>query len=139
MTIRLGAPQTLAYLATPYTKYPGGIVSAFIASCELSANLIKTGLKIYSPIAHCHAIAVHSDLDPLDHAMWMAQDEAMLSAADVLIVAHLPSWESSKGIQMEIDYFERARKPIFDLDPETLVMTRRKAVSLSTRNGCGND
>lgn len=119
------APRMLSYLATPYTKFPDGIEAAFIEASKLAARLLRAGVKVYSPIAHCHPIATFGALDPLDHAMWMALDTVMLSAADVLIVAHMASWEESKGMAIEIEYFEKAGKPIFDLDPESLLMTKR--------------
>jgi hypothetical protein len=49
----------------------------------------------------------------------------MMRVCDVLIVVHMESWDTSKGIAMEVEHFERSGKPIFDMDPETLVMTRR--------------
>ena len=119
----------LAYLATPYSKYPGGIREAFEEACRITARLLLAGAKVYSPIAHTHPIATIGGLDPLDHSIWMPFDEAMMRVCDVLIVVHLESWETSKGIAMEVEYFEKAGKPIFDMDPETLVMTRRAATN----------
>lgn len=118
-------PQGLAYLATPYTKHPRGIWTAFFDAAEIAARLLSAGVKVYSPIAHTHPLAIFGGLDPLDHSIWMPFDEAMMTAASVLIVAHMEGWDSSKGIALEIKHFEARGKPIFDLDPKTLVMTRR--------------
>lgn len=117
----------LAYLATPYSKYPGSIASAFVDASKLAAKLMVAGVRVYSPIAHTHPLAMYGNLDPLDHRIWLPFDEAMMAKADVLIVAHMASWETSKGIAHEVEYFTRAKKPIFDLDPETLSMKRRQA------------
>lgn len=116
----------LCYLATPYSKYPPGIEQAFVDAAKLAALLLPSGLKVYSPIAHTHPLAIHGKIDPLDHAIWMPFDEAMMTAADVLLVAHMHGWQESYGIAHEIRFFENAGKPIFDLDPKTLVMTKRK-------------
>lgn len=116
----------LAYLATPYSKYPHGIERAFADAAALAARLMLAGVKVYSPIAHTHPLAVHGGLDPLDHAIWLSFDEAMMAAAGVLIVAHLDGWAESMGIAHEIAFFERAGKPVFDLDPANLLMTRRQ-------------
>jgi Domain of unknown function (DUF1937) len=116
---------TPSYLATPYTKFPGGIECAFIAAAKLAARLLVSGVKVYSPIAHTHPLAVHGNLDPLDHDIWLPFDEAMMTACGALLVAHLPTWDSSKGIAHEIAFFEKAHKPIFDLDPASLKMVRR--------------
>ena len=122
----IASPRTLAYLATPYTRFPGGTEAAFLEASKLAARLLRAGIKVFSPIVHTHPIATFGALDPLDHAMWMALDVVMLSAADVLIVAHMPSWEESKGIAIEIEYFEKAGKPIFDLEVDELRMTKRR-------------
>jgi hypothetical protein len=117
---------SLAYLATPYSNFPGGIELAFQSAAKIAGLLLRTGVKVYSPIAHCHPLAVHGSIDPLDHSIWIPFDEAMMRAAAVLIVAHLPTWQTSKGIAHEVAFFEHARKPIFDLDPATLRMERRQ-------------
>lgn len=116
----------LAYLATPYSKYPGGPPAAFVDASKLAAKLLVAGVRVYSPIAHTHPLAVYGNLDPLDHRLWLPFDEAMMAKADVLIVAHMVSWETSKGIAHEVEFFTRANKPIFDLDPVTLAMKRRR-------------
>ncbi len=119
--------QSLAYLATPYSRFPGGIYAAFEEAACLAGRLLQIGVKVYSPICHTHPISIYGNLDPLDHAIWMPFDEAMMRVCDILIVAHMASWETSKGIAMEVKYFEESEKRIFDLDPVTLVMTRRDA------------
>lgn len=119
----------LAYLATPYTKFPGGIGAAFAGASRLAARLLQAGVNVYSPIAHTHPLAMYGNLDPLDLTIWLPSHQAMLAKADVLIVARMKGWEASKGIAHEIRYFERAKKPIYDLDPLTLSMKRREAVA----------
>lgn len=115
----------LSYLATPYSQYPGGIYVAFAEAAELAGRLLKAGICVYSPICHTHPIAIHANLDPLDHDIWLPFDQMMMNVSDVLIVAHMKRWEHSKGIAYEIEYFERAGKPIFDLNCDTLSMARR--------------
>jgi hypothetical protein len=117
--------NSLAYLATPYSKWKLGLEAAFIEASKLAARLLVSGIKVYSPIAHTHPLAYYGALDLLDLSIWLPFDEAMMERADVLIVAHMDGWQESKGIAHEIVFFEREGKPIFDLDPETLVMTKR--------------
>lgn len=126
--MRFASPPAgaLCYLATPYSLYPGGPHRAFEDASRLAAKLLRAGVKVYSPIAHTHPLAIYGDIDPLDHAIWMPFDEAMMTAAHVLIVAELPSWDESKGVAHEIAFFERAGKPIYHLNPETLTMRRRE-------------
>jgi hypothetical protein len=115
----------LAYLATPYSAYKHGPVAAWQAACRLAGRLIKAGTNVYSPIAHSHCIARYGGLDPLDHDLWMPLDKSMMDRCEVLLVAHMEGWEISKGIAIEVAAFEKAGKPIFDLDPQTLTMTKR--------------
>jgi hypothetical protein len=116
----------LCYLATPYSKYKGGdLVQAFQDAAALTAKLMVAGIKCYSPIAHTHPVAIYGNLDPLDYKIWLPFDEAMMNAASVLIVAHMDGWHESFGIAHEVNFFEQRGKPIYDLNPETMTMTRR--------------
>ena len=121
--------MSLAYLSTPYSKFPRGLDAAFIEACKLTAALIKTGIAVYSPIAMCHPVALHGGIDPHDQAFWLDFDQAMLHACRTLIVAHMEGWQESTGIAHEIEFFEKRHRPIFDLDPRTLAMVRRKAAA----------
>ena len=117
---------SLCYLATPYSKYKGGNLDlAFQEAAALAASLLIEGVKVYSPIAHTHPLAVYSHLDPLDHAIWLPFDETMMEAADALIVAHMDGWEDSFGVAHEIKKFRDDGKPIYDLNPTTFALTRR--------------
>lgn len=120
----------LCYLATPYTRHKDGIEGAFRAAARLTAMLLRAGVKCYSPIAHTHPVAIHGMIDPLDHAIWLPFDEAMMTACHVLIVAHMDGWSESKGVAHEIEFFTKAGKPIFDLDPLSLTMAKRAAPKL---------
>lgn len=116
----------LCYLATPYSKYKGGnLEAAFEDASQLAALLLAAGVRVYSPIAHTHPLAVYGGLDPLDHSIWLPFDEAMMEAADCLIVAHMDGWDQSYGIAHEVEFFTKRRKLIFDLDPVTLHVTPR--------------
>jgi hypothetical protein len=99
---------------------------AFIAAARLAGHLMRAGINCYSPIVHTHPIPIRGGVDPLDHSIWMPFDESMMHAADNLLVAHLPTWETSYGISLEVEIFKKAGKPIFDVDPDTLVITKRR-------------
>lgn len=117
--------HTLAYLATPFTLYRHGHERAARDAAILAARLLSAGLLVYSPIAYCFSLARAYKLNPLDLNLWLPIEERMCAACDVLIVAHLNGWDESAGIAREVGRFERARKPIYDLAPDTLAMTRR--------------
>jgi len=110
----------LVYLASPYSKYELGIEQAFIDVSALAARLMLAGVKIYSPIAHTHPLAIHGNIDPYDHSIWIPFDEAMMTACNALLVAQMQGWEKSYGVNHEIEFFFKARKPIFYLRPSTI-------------------
>lgn len=118
----------LVYLATPYSKYPHGIERAFVDAAKIAATMLRAGINVYSPITHCHALAIHGDIDPHDHDIWLPFDLAMMKVADILVVAHMDGWEESFGISEEVKFFDSAHKPIFDLDPMTMLMARRRLI-----------
>lgn len=102
----------LYYVASPYSKYPGGLNAAFVDIAKASAELIRRGIAVYSPIAHTHPIAIHGNIDPYDHGIWMPLDHHMMNAADGCIVVMMPGWVESKGVTIEIDEFKKQSKPI---------------------------
>ncbi len=120
--------MTLAYMASPYTRYSRGIGAAFVDAAKLAARLIQAGVNVYSPIVHSHPIAECGDIDPRDQKFWHDFNQTMLAKCDVLIVAHMDGWEDSSGVAHEIAFFAAEGKPIFDLDPMTLGMVRRSMV-----------
>src|SRR5262249_57300939 len=111
-----------------YSRYPHGIERAFIDAAKIAARLLRAEIRVYSPIVHCHPLAVHGGIDPLDHSIWLPFNEPMLIVSDLLLVAHMDGWRESIGVGDDIKFFEEARKPIFDLiDPEAIMMVRRQA------------
>lgn len=104
------------YLGSPYSKYEGGIHQAHDHICSIAAKLVNRSVPFYCPIAESHSIAMAGLLDPFDHEMWMHKDAPLMMAADALLVAKMPGWQESRGLAMEINYFEKAGKPIYYLN-----------------------
>lgn len=121
-------PVGIAYLASPYALY--GIERAFTDTAKLAAKLLLAGVRVYSPVVHCHPIATFGRIDPIDYSVWLPFNETMLAASSVLIVAQMEGWRESRGVAFEVEFFERAGKPIFDLDPKSLLMVRRRDVAV---------
>ena len=105
------------YLATPYSKFPGGIEAAFREACRQTGLLIKAGIPVFSPIAHTHPVAIVSGLDPLDHSISIPADKPLMEAAKGLIICELEGWETSKGIGEEFDFFLESNKQIVHMTP----------------------
>lgn len=117
-------PRTLAYLASPYTNYPDSIEIAFREVSRIAAKLLTAGIHVYSPIAHCHPMSVYGDIDALDRDFWLHYQETMMARCDVLIVAEMKSWRESIGIAHEMAFFSKAKRTVFRLIPETMIMRR---------------
>lgn len=108
------------YLATPYSKYPGGIEAAHDAACRLAARLIDAGWPIFCPISHTHVVAKHMAHDPRDAEFWIGVNAGPLMWSSAMIVAMLPGWDESVGIALEAEDAVRRGVPVIYLDPETL-------------------
>ena len=99
------------YLATPYSDYHAGhAIAAIEAGVGVAKIQAKHNLRIFSPIAHFHPIAQALDLH--GHEFWMAVDKLFMERAEGCIVYMMPGWETSIGVNMEIDYFTAADKPV---------------------------
>lgn len=105
------------YLATPYSKYPAGIEEAWKLACRAAADLIKAGVPTYSPIAHTHPIAIHGEIDPYAHDIWLPADEPLMESAMGLIVLTAEGWQDSFGIAHEMNRFANMDKPIVLMVP----------------------
>lgn len=112
------ASHDLVYLATPYSKYKDGIHAAYEEACRIAAELLKKGVKVYSPIAHTHSIAMVGDIDPLDHGIWLPFDEAIMRQCSAMCIAKMDGWLQSYGLDQEVKFFRRARKPVFTVESD---------------------
>jgi hypothetical protein len=108
------------YLATPYSKYPHGLLEAWKLACRNAAVLVKARVPVLSPIAHSHPVAAFGGMDPLDLSVWLEADRPLMEGAGGLIVLKAQSWELSVGIAHEIDVFTKAGKPIVYMEPDEL-------------------
>lgn len=112
--------KPLLYLATPYSKYPGGLDHAFMGAVQLMFRLRNKGHRVYSPIAASHMLAKQTGIDPRDHSFWMECCGPWLWKCDVLVVAQMPGWRESEGVGIEVNLFKETRRPIRYLDCESL-------------------
>ncbi len=109
------------YLATPYTKYPGGHEQAFEDAAKWAAFLLDCGMSVFSPIVHSHPLSKYvKKANNTDHRFWLDTDRPFMEAACGMIVVQLPGWEKSDGIAEEIEIFCAAGKPILHLDPREI-------------------
>lgn len=107
----------LLYLANPYSKYPPGIFASYFDVCRLAGRLVRAGVRIYSPIAHSHSIAIHGDVEPMDHDLWLSIDMKMAKACDGLLIAKFHTWDRSYGVGREAEHFMGRGLPVLYIDP----------------------
>lgn len=111
-----GLPS-FTYLATPYSKYPGGINEAAKLAGKAAAVFMNGGHRIFCPIAHSNSIGLAGEIDNRDWVFWKRQDEAFMRTANGLIVLKMEGWEESVGVTDEIGAFEWMGKPIIYVHP----------------------
>ncbi len=105
------------YVATPYRGHPAGLEAGFEAACRYTAALMDAGVEVYSPIAHSHPISQFTRADPKSD-YWLQRQLPYMAAARGMIIAKIPGWNRSSGIQFEKDWFSARGRPIFILsDP----------------------
>jgi hypothetical protein len=91
----------LIYLASPYSHDdPAVRKSRYEAACKATAYLIKQGHNVYSPIVYSHQLTEYGL--GTEWETWSELDKAILRNATHLWVLQLEGWESSHGIQAEL-------------------------------------
>ncbi len=106
----------MLYLASPYTHRDPRVREArFDAACRATANMVRTGQVVFSPVVHSHPL-VRFDL-PTDWEYWERCDREYLRHATELVVLKLDGWRESVGVQAEIDLALDMGLPIRFLDP----------------------
>jgi nucleoside 2-deoxyribosyltransferase len=108
------------YLATPYSKYPGGLEAAYLLACKQTALLIKSGVAVFCPIAHSHGPAIHGEIPLLDHDIWLPFDKTFMNTAKGMIYLTAESHDRSYGMGYELGYFINANKPVIRMAPNIL-------------------
>ena len=92
------------YIASPYSN-PDPIVmrKRFDAVLRYTADCMKKGEIVYSPIVHNHPIAQVTEL-PATWDFWKRIDFTFLKRASELRVLMLQGWKESIGVTDEIGY-----------------------------------
>jgi len=110
----------MIYLASPYS-HPDRTVEAlrFGEVCRIAGVLMARGLVVFSPIAHTHPIAERCEL-PRGWDYWQHFDEEFICVSEKVVVAMMPGWEQSKGVQAEIVIAKDKGIPVEYLDPNKL-------------------
>ncbi len=93
--------KPVMYLASPYTHMDKEVQHMrYLAVRDTTAHLMCNGVLVFSPILHCHPMAVSCGLKG-DINFWRDYDFAMIAALPYFGILKLPGSESSKGIEEE--------------------------------------
>jgi hypothetical protein len=131
------------YLATPHSKYPGGLDAAFRAASAQAAVLLAAGVPVFCPIAHSHPMVEFLAPAKDTHETWLGLDEHFMRAAKGLIICKLTGWENSYGVTHEAKRFGEMQKPIVFMEPgcvpAEVLPSRRRVIGLCGYAGSGKD
>lgn len=101
---------SLIYLASPYSDPNPSVRELRFEMARLAtANLLRQGLAVYSPIVY------GKDLEKIigtDYLSWKVMNDAMLESASSVVVLKLDGWEKSLGVTYEIDKAKQLNLPI---------------------------
>jgi len=94
-------PNSFIYLASPYSDADQAVVTERVHKTELVvAAYLNQGHVVFSPILHCHELAINRNL-PTDAAFWWKFNRTMLVQASELWLLTLDGWDKSKGMRKE--------------------------------------
>lgn len=107
--------RDFTYLAVPYSHSdPAVREGRFRMANKAAAYLLKAGHIVYSPISHCHPIALADDL-PKGWEFWRNLDEFYLKHSRQLVVLMLEGWMDSEGVQEEVEIAKGRGIPVMYL------------------------
>lgn len=102
-------PKNYWYVASPYSAPKGELAEAarllrekrYRLAMRFVAWAIEKKMIVYSPILHCHDLAIVYELPP-GHEFWLAFDKAMVKGGGGVIVLCIDGWQESFGVKTEI-------------------------------------
>ena len=107
----------MIFLASPYSSTVHNVeYDRYEAALGCTAALIdKFQLPVFSPIVHCHGMALEYAM-PKDAKFWRKYNFAFLRKADALYVLKIDGWDDSVGVRMEINLALTLQLPIHYVD-----------------------
>ena len=101
------------YLISPYSHEDGEVREArYDAAVDATAELINGGYIVFSPIVHCHPLALKHNL-PGDHKYWAEYDQAFIEWADAGYVLCIEGYTESSGVDADIATLKALHKPVY--------------------------
>jgi hypothetical protein len=102
----------MIYVASPYSDPDKAVqLGRYLETLHVVAQLMAQRLPVFSPIVHCHEVALRYDL-PGDAAYWQEYNTSFLRKAVAIYIILLPGWDVSKGVAQEAALAEHLNIPI---------------------------
>lgn len=112
----------MIYLASPYTHAdPLIIKTRFLLVEQCTAILLSRREWIYSPIVHCHELALKNEL-PSDFDFWKEYNIHMLRSSSKMYILDIPGWRESKGVSGEYAFAQSAYIPVTFVTEEGVLL-----------------
>lgn len=106
----------MIYIASPFSHPEKSVEEArYHNVLDYTAHLIQQKIVAFSPIVHCYGMHLKHKL-PGDARYWKRFNEEMLVHAHLLHVLKLDGWETSKGVQAEIQFAKYKKIPIIHIE-----------------------
>lgn len=101
----------MIYLASPYShKDPLIVKSRHMVVEETVATLINEGCKVYSPIVHCHPMAIKFTMRG-DWEFWAAYNRDMIRRMDQIFFLDIAGLWDSTGCKAEWEFAKLCELP----------------------------
>lgn len=109
--------MSYSYLASPYTHPQVNVeLERYNAAERATVWLLQHKIWVYSPIVHCHPLALKYKL-PTDYTFWCDYNQSMIRSARDLKVLALDGWVNSRGVRDEIDFAVQLGLQVFFMEP----------------------
>lgn len=96
--------REFVYLAAPYTHKDLKVqTQRYLLVTRAAAWLLRHGHLVYSPVTHCHPMAIHGEL-PGTWQFWQHIDTAYLRHSHMLVLLPLHGWRESVGVAHELEF-----------------------------------
>lgn len=110
----------MIYLASPYSHQDPAIVHRrYVAACKATAELMKWGEHVFSPIAHSHVVAEVGDFHT-GWEFWQKIDFEWIRMCGYVYVLMLDGWDRSVGVTAELRYALSLQIPVTWVLPSAL-------------------
>lgn len=102
----------MIYLVSPYSHEQESVRHRrFLQARDYTYYALARGVSLFSPIVYGHQFSREYGAGTA-HEDWLTFNCDMMDAAECLWVLKLDGWETSRGVQHEIEYAEHNGKPI---------------------------